>query len=150
MHLPYKSYSIGFCQFRCFLNINKAKDDILFLFIHVSIIHLSMYILSVDVSKYKFDVKYGILISFVAIFKKKFMATTEMDWCEKVVYWKMMCFDHSFHLSLLNDQIIFWFDGKRWAEKPHHSRPALNRYAWHVKMLVSEMICRCWLLFHHL
>ena len=117
---------------------------------YVSIIHLSMYILSVDVSKYKFDVKYGTLISFVAIFKKKFMATTEMDWCEKVVYWKMMCFDHSFHLSLLNDHVIFWLDGKRWAEKPHHSRPALNRYAWHVKMLVSEMICRCWLLFHHL
>ena len=113
MHLPYKSYSIAFCQLRCFLYYrNKAKDDISFLFIHVSIIHLSMYILNVDVNKYKFDVKYGTLISFVAIFKKKFMATTEMDWCEKVVYWKMMCFDHSFHLSLLNDQIIFGLMGR--------------------------------------
>ena len=84
------------------------------------------------------------------IYERKCMTTTEREWCEKVVYWKMMCFDHSFHLSLLNDQIIFWFDGKRWAEKPHHSRPALNIDAWHVKMLVSEMICRCRPLFHHL
>ena len=52
------------------------------------------------------------------IYERKCMTTTEREWCEKVVYWKMMCFDHSFHLSLLNDQIIFWFDGIRWAGKP--------------------------------
>jgi hypothetical protein len=81
--------------------------------------------------------------------KRKCMTTTEREWCEKVVYWKMMRFHHSFHLSLLNDQIIFLV----WWDKMGRQTITVGLYwihVWHVKMLVSEMICRCRPVFHHL